>query len=345
MMERIPSPRGRFKSFVIGLCILSLVLSNIVSCELFKEDYFPAYLGQAQATQDLATITRAAGISSSATVGFLQFIPVPAIQKTYIVLGLHQTAGPNAIVLLDSSDLSVIKAFIILTPIGKFALLDMDGYITTGYDNTYVTRINPVTLTPVSLYINPAPFFSQTGFSITPLVQTSYLCEMSESGITLMGYSSAWSAQTYNSLQSNIFTNQSATNFSLLDLWYDGSRVYMALNNNNTNTGYIIRWDDFAQFTTDFNSSYSIGSNAAQIVQVPVSREEGAFLTSAGCIVQFKDNAKGLGRYALDRDNVELDRFPLPHEFRGKISFARDGSRWLMYDERKGTIVLLRPWW
>ncbi|AEJ19152.1 hypothetical protein [Gracilinema caldarium] len=347
MMNQLLFTGRHCKNYVLaGFLILSLIIFGIVSCELFKEDYFPAYLSQAQAVKDLTSITKAAGISALATVGFLQFIPVPAIQKTYIVLGLHQISGPPAIVLLDSSDLSVIKAFTNLPAIGKFAMLDMNGYIATAYENTRVIRIDPVALT-LNLFdpVNNTPYFSQTGFSLYSLsITTAYLCEMRENDIALSIYNNDWAFSILYA-KDTFFDNQPASQFSLLDLYYDGTRIYMALNNRYTNKGYILRWDVIAQFTNDFTSATYIGENAQQILEVPVSKEEGAFLTSAGYIVQFNDDRKGLGRYAMDRDNTELDRFLLPNEFRGKISFAPDGSRWLLYDEQKGSLALLRPWW
>ncbi|TCW60240.1 hypothetical protein [Treponema sp. J25] len=348
MMKQILFKGRHCKNYVLaGFLILSLIIFGIVSCELFKEDYFPAYVSQAQAVKDLTSITKAAGLSASATVGFLQFIPVPAIQKTYIVLGLHQISGPPAIVLLDSSDLSVIKAFTKLPAIGKFAMLDMNGYIATAYEDQHVIRIDPVALT-LNVFdpgTNNPPYFSQTGFSLYPLPATAaYLCEMRENDIALSIYNDNWSFSILYA-QGAFFDNQPASQFSLLDLYYDGTRIYMALNNRYTKKGYILRWDVLAQFTIDFISAKYIGENAQQILEVPVSKEEGACITSAGYIVQFNDDRKGLGRFALDRDNTELDRFPLPNEFRGRISFAPDGSRWLLYDEQKGTIALLRPWW
>jgi len=331
--------------FYTLLAMLALVVH---SCDLFKEDMFPAYLGQEQAQIDMTKIREAAGLSSSASIGQIQPLKIPALQKSYILLTLHQLMGPSALAILDGKSLEIMKTFTEI-PIGKFFVLDMDGYMVTGNGET-LSRIDPASLqcsTPQSIYPNNIDF-AQFGFSAdVSSTNTTVLVGMDIGGIALKEYSTSsnpWDNVTM-SVQSDIFTDGSsdAGNFYILDLYFDGSQVWLALRNNLTNEAYIFNWKSVPDFI-DFFSASTLASGAT-VMTVPSGQGDSGWLTQAGYFIRTDNNGPVVERYRMDTEQTLLDSFRLPPNSWGRIAFYKDGSGWIFYDERADTLHLLRPWW
>uniref|UniRef100_A0A7C3ED26 Uncharacterized protein n=1 Tax=Gracilinema caldarium TaxID=215591 RepID=A0A7C3ED26_9SPIR len=336
-------PRTR----LISLVILSALL--LYSCDAFKEDMFPAYLGQEQAQIDMTKIREAAGLSSSAFIGQIQPIKIPALQKSYILLTLHQLGLPSALVVLDGKSLEILKTFTEI-PIGKFLVLDMDGYIVTGNGNT-LSRIDPASLELIDNPTSEASIdFAQFGFSVDVSgLNKTLLIGMENGVLVLKSYSknsSPWdTVNTYERLY--IFNSNpdpsDAGNFYIQDLYYNGSKVRLALRNNLTNDTFIFTWSSVNDFINSFSAS-NLASGAA-VNKVPSGKGDSGGLTRAGCFIRTDNKGPVLELYRLDADNALRDSFTLPPNSWGRFSFFKDGSGWMFYEERADTLHLLRPWW
>jgi hypothetical protein len=332
--------------FYTLLAMLALVVH---SCDLFKEDMFPAYLGQEQAQIDMAKVREAAGLSSSAFIGQIQPMKIPALHKSYILLTLHQLGLPSALVVLDGKSLEILKTFTEI-PIGKFFVLDMDGYMVTGNGET-LSRIDPAIL---ELIDTPTPAasidFAQFGFSADVSGTNETLLIGMENGVLILkSYSKntyPWdTVNTYKPLC--IFTSSSETsdagNFNIQDLYCEGSQVRLALRNFTTNEAFIFTWDSVTNFIASF-SAPKLASGAA-VNKVPSGKGDSGGLTRAGYFIGVDHKGPVLERYRLDADNALGDSFTLPPNSWGRFSFFKDGSGWVFYDERADTLHLLRPWW
>jgi hypothetical protein len=324
--------------FYTLLAMLALVVH---SCDLFKEDMFPAYLGQEQAQIDIAKVREAAGLSSSAFIGQIQPMKIPALHKSYILLTLHQLGLPSALVVLDGKSLEILKTFTEI-PIGKFFVLDMDGYMVTGNGET-LSRIDPAIL---ELIDTPTPAasidFAQFGFSADVSGTNETLLIGMENGVLIL---KSYSENTYEQLY--IFTSSPETsdagNFNIQDLYCEGSQVRLALRNFTTNEAFIFTWDSVTNFIASFSAS-KLASGAA-VNKVPSGKGDSGGLTRAGYFIGVDHKGPVLERYRLDADNALGDSFTLPPNSWGRFSFFKDGSGWVFYDERADTLHLLRPWW
>lgn len=337
--------------FYTLLAMLALVVH---SCDLFKEDMFPAYLGQEQAQIDMAKVREAAGLSSSAFIGQIQPMKIPALHKSYILLTLHQLGLPSALVVLDGKSLEILKTFTEI-PIGKFFVLDMDGYMVTGNGET-LSRIDPASLqcsSPQSIYPNNIDF-AQFGFSADVSGTNETLLLGMENGVLILkSYSEntyPWNTvNTYEQL--NIFTSSpeppDAGNFNIQDLYCEDSQVRLALRNFTTNEAFIFTWDSVTNFIASFSASFSASklASGAAVNKVPSGKGDSGGLSRAGYFIGVDHKGPVLERYRLDADNALGDSFTLPPNSWGRFSFFKDGSGWVFYDERADTLHLLRPWW
>lgn len=325
-----------------------LIALNLLSCDLFKEDMFPTYLGQEEAFLDISELIQDLGLSDSYFVGKMRPVKVPSLLKTYIALPLYQFMGPASLVFLDGKNLSVLKRYTnspdAPIPIGKFFILDMDGYIVTGYNHNLI-RFDPDTLEPYDnqhLPGNPIDF-AEYGFTAESEIEPStYLFGYDGGSLKLQHYGTGWILKNAYS-QAGVFECDDASQYILLDLYFDGTGLYLALKNRETRKANILYWASVSDFVNSFSASSL--AEGASLTTVPSGDDESGWLTGKGYMVWLHQNTNALDRYDLHKDQTLLDGFSLPSQFRGRTAFFQDGTGWLLYDERARSLHLLRPWW
>ncbi|HRU29593.1 MAG TPA: hypothetical protein P5082_11540, partial [Treponema sp.] len=66
----------------------------------------------------------------------------------------------------------------------------------------------------------------------------------------------------------------------------------------------------------------------------------------AGYFRTYRDRTSVIERYRYDTAQASLiDSFSLPSNFQGRAAFFQNGDAWVLFDEGKQTLHLMRGWW
>ena len=344
----------RLSGRVARIFLLGLAMFAINTCDLFKEDMFPSYLGHEEAQISLSELRQAAGVLETARLDTIRILEIPALNKVYAVLTLSGFFSPPYQVFLDGKSLAVLKTF---TDVGKgrFLMYDPDTGILIRQSNG-ISILDPGSLelrdSKPDVFGNAINYFDDPWFGVRKDESTIFLIGMHEGAVSHEKIDN-WSGAQAS--QKGIFSADSteAALFYIQDLYIAAdSGVYFLLGHKESDRGYLFRWNTAEDFIGDLSDSYfSLAepnnlNYKPTIIPVPKGTDGSGYVNRAGYFRTYRDRTSVIERYRYDTAQASLiDSFSLPSNFQGRAAFFQNGDAWVLFDEGKQTLHLMRGWW
>jgi len=337
----------RLSGRVARIFLLGLAMFAINTCDLFKEDMFPSYLGHEEAQISLSELRQAAGVLETARLDTIRILEIPALNKVYAVLTLSGFFSPPYQVFLDGKSLAVLKTF---TDVGKgrFLMYDPDTGILIRQSNG-ISILDPGSLelrdSKPDVFGNAINYFDDPWFGVRKDESTIFLIGMHEGAVSYVKVniddSNNW--QVGNDGVKNMFSFDPSdeTDYYVQDLYIAADNaVYLLLGQKESDRGYLFRWNTAADFTGN------IADSIFTYIQVPIGRDGSGYVTKAGYFRPYRNRTLLIERYRYDTAQAAvIDSFPLPSNFQGRAAFFQNKDAWVLYDEGKETLHLMRGWW
>lgn len=341
-------------TFILGLVVLA-----INSCDLFKEDMFPAYLGHEEAQISLSELRQAAGVPETARLDTIRILEIPALNKVYAVLTLSGFFSPPYQVFLDGKSLAVLKTF---TDVGRgrFLMYDPDTGILIRQGNG-ISILDPESLelrdskSGVFEYyaINS---FDDPWFGVRKDESTIFLIGMHEGAVSYekinIDVSNNWSGDTASKKGIFFLGLADAAFYFTQDLYIAAdSGVYFLLGRKESDRAYLFHWNRAETFIEDLSANSALAEPinsdyTPTIIQVPKGTDGSGYVTRAGYFKINRNRIPLIERYRYDTAQAAvIDSFPLPSNFQGRAAFFQNGDAWVLYDEWEETLHLMRGWW
>lgn len=325
-------------SFMIGFAVLA-----INSCDLFKEDMFPAYLGHEEARISLSELRQAAGVPETARLETIRTLKIPELNKVYVVLTFYGFFSPPYQVFLDGKSLAVLKTF---TDVGngRFLMYDAGTGILIRHFNDILV-LDPGSLDENEQHQDIFLYFDDPWFGVRKDTNTIFVIGMHEGAVSYVKVniddSNNW--QVGNDGVKNMFSFDPSdeTDYYVQDLYIAADNaVYLLLGQKESDRGYLFRWNTAADFTGN------IADSIFTYIQVPIGRDGSGYVTKAGYFRPYRNRTLLIERYRYDTAQAAvIDSFPLPSNFQGRAAFFQNKDAWVLYDEGKETLHLMRGWW
>lgn len=341
-------------SFMIGFAVLA-----INSCDLFKEDMFPAYLGHEEAQISLSELRQAAGVPETARLETIRTLEIPELNKVYVVLTFYGFFSPPYQVFLDGKSLAVLKTF---TDVGngRFLMYDANtGILIRHFNDIWILDPGSLELYDIKpgVFGNyPSNYFNDPWFGIRKDTNSIFLIGMHSGAVSYVNCNN-WAGAPAG--QKGIFSADpsDAALFYIQDLYIAAdSGVYLLLGQKESDRGYLFRWNtayDFVVNFSDYGSKPLANPNdqdhidyTPTIIQLPKGKDGSGYVSRAGYFRTYHDRTSVIERYRYDTSQASLiDSFSLPSNFQGRAAFFQNRDAWVLYDEGEQTLHLMRGWW
>lgn len=338
-------------SFMLGLAVLA-----INSCDLFKEDMFPAYLGHEEAQISLSELRQAAGVPETARLETIRTLEIPELNKGYVVLTFYGFFSPPYQVFLDGKSLAVLKTF---TDVGngRFLMYDAGTGILIRHFNDILV-LEPESLDENEQHQDIFLYFDDPWFGIRKDTNLIFLIGMHSGDVSYLKVnidgSNNWTGAPAS--QKGIMSNDpsDAADFYIQDLYIAAdSGVYLLLGQKESDRGYLFRWNTAEDFIGDLSEGSAPlvapttnNDYKPTYIQVPKGKDGSGYVCRAGYFRTYRDRTSVIERYRYDTAQASLiDSFSLPSNFQGRAAFFQNGDAWVLFDEGKQTLHLMRGWW
>ncbi|WP_304241218.1 hypothetical protein [Gracilinema caldarium] len=339
--------------FMLGLAVLA-----INSCDLFKEDMFPAYLGHEEARISLSELRQAAGVPETARLETIRTLEIPALNKGYVVLTFYGFFSPPYQVFLDGKSLAVLKTF---TDVGngRFLMYDANtkGILIRHFNDILV--LDPGSLNENEQHQAIFLYFDDPWFGVRKDTNTIFVIGMHSGDVSYLKVnidgSNNWTGASAS--QKDIFftyPSSDAADFYIKDLYIAAdSGVYLLLGQKESDRGYLFRWNTAEDFIGDLSEGSAPlvapttnNDYKPTYIQVPKGKDGSGYVCRAGYFRTYRDRTSVIERYRYDTAQASLiDSFSLPSNFQGRAAFFQNGDAWVLFDEGKQTLHLMRGWW
>lgn len=344
--------------FMLGLAVLA-----INSCDLFKEDMFPAYLGHEEAQISLSELRQAAGVPETARLETIRTLEIPELNKVYVVLTFYGFFSPPYQVFLDGKSLAVLKTF---TDVGNGRFLMYDagtGILIRHFNDILVLEPGSLELLDTKTGVfgdNSNNYFDDPWFGIRQDTNTIFFIGMHSGAESYLKVnidgSNVWYGASAPVSQKSIFSADpsDAALFYIQDLYIaTDSGVYLLLGQKESDRGYLFRWNTAEDFIGDLSEGSAPlvapttnNDYKPTYIQLPKGKDGSGYVSRAGYFRTYHDRTSVIERYRYDTSQASLrDSFSLPSNFQGRAAFFQNRDAWVLYDEGEQTLHLMRGWW